>query len=78
MLAELDTLKTALRSTRKYRAALTSIFMPQAGAPGDVHRALADLDCRVVLTTNYDLLFEAVEGPPQRLAYTWLEGRQGT
>jgi hypothetical protein len=73
MLAELDTLKTTLRSTRKYRAALTSIFMPQGALFGDNHRALAGLDVNVVLTTNYDHLFEAADPPPGRLAYTWLK-----
>ncbi|MEP7120823.1 MAG: SIR2 family protein, partial [Byssovorax sp.] len=73
MLAELDTLKTALGKARKYRAALTSIFMPQGAMFGDSHRALAELDVNVVLTTNYDHLFEAADPPPRRLPYTWLK-----
>jgi tetratricopeptide (TPR) repeat protein len=76
MLTELDALKTALRSVRKYRAALTSIFMPVSPAPGDVHRALVDLGVQVLLTTNYDELLEAVEGPPARRAYTWRESER--
>jgi hypothetical protein len=58
---------------RKYRAALGSIFRPTTAAPGDVHRAIAELGANVILTTNYDLLFEAVSGPPARMAYTWRE-----
>src|SRR6185436_11322424 len=71
MLAELDTVKTALRSMRKYRAALTAVFRPANAAPGDVHRALADVGANILLTTNYDELLEAVEGPPARRVYTW-------
>ncbi len=73
MLAELDPLKTALRSVHKYRAALTSIFMPQGAACGDSHRALAALDVNVVLTTNYDHLFETADPSPGRLSYPWLK-----
>lgn len=73
MLSELDTLKTAFGGTRKYRTAMGSIFRPNGAAPGEVHRAIAELGVKVVLTTNYDLLFEAVSGPPERTAYTWRE-----
>lgn len=76
MLAELDTLKTALRSARKYRAALTALFRPVNAAPGDIHRALADAGANVLLTTNYDELLESVEGPPTRRAYTWRRSDQ--
>ncbi len=76
MLAELDTLKTAFGGVRKYRAAIGSIFRPAGAAPGDVHHAIAQLGVKVILTTNYDLLFEHVSGPPARMAYTWREADQ--
>lgn len=71
MLVALDALKTALRGTRKYQAALNAIFRPTPAAPGDVHRALVELGVPVLATTNYDQLLEHAEGPPTRAAYTW-------
>ena len=71
MLTALDMIKTALRGARKYRTALTELFRPRNAAPGDVHRALVDLGVNVLLTTNYDELLEAVEGPPARRVYSW-------
>jgi hypothetical protein len=71
MLSELDAIKTALRGVRKYQSALSAIFRPANAAPGDAHRALVELDVSLLLTTNYDLLLEAVEGPPRRTPYTW-------
>lgn len=76
MLAELDSLKTALRSARKYRAALTAIFRPPGAAPGDVHHALVELGITVLLTTNFDELLEHVEGGPARTVYTWQKAPQ--
>jgi hypothetical protein len=70
MLAELDSLRTALGS-QPYRAALTALFRPKSGAPGDVHRAVVETGVKVLLTTNFDLLLEAVEGIPSRVPYTW-------
>ncbi len=76
MLAELDTLKTALRGARKYRAALSSIFRPANAAAGDVHHALVETAVPVLLTTNYDALLELVEGPPARQVFTWKNADQ--
>ena len=73
MLAELDTLKIALRGARKYQHALNALFRPKDAVPGDVHRALLELQLRILATTNYDELYEHVEGPPVRKAYTWKE-----
>lgn len=76
MLAELDALKAALRSVRRYRAALTAIFEPPGAVPGDVHRALVELGITVLVTTNFDELLEHVEGGPTRRVYTWLKASQ--
>ena len=73
MLTGLDMLKQALRGARKYRQALTALFRPRGAVPGDVHRALVELGVNVLLTTNYDELLEAVEGPPARRVYSWRE-----
>ncbi|WP_437942694.1 SIR2 family protein [Sorangium sp. So ce341] len=73
MLRALDLVKDALDEARKYRAAISAVFRPQSVAPGDVHRALVELDIGVLVTTNYDQLLEAVEGPPVRALYTWRE-----
>ncbi|WP_437539195.1 SIR2 family protein [Sorangium sp. So ce726] len=73
MLSALDLVKQALGEVRKYRAAISAVFRPQSAAPGDVHRALTELDIDVLVTTNYDQLLEAVEGPPVRALYTWRE-----
>ncbi|WP_438003441.1 SIR2 family protein [Sorangium sp. So ce321] len=69
----LDLLKTTLGEVRKYRAALSDVFRPKGMAPGDVHRALAELDLGLLVTTNYDQLLEAVENSPVRAPYTWKE-----
>jgi hypothetical protein len=71
MLAELDTVVEALRSRRQYQAALTAVFRPKSPTPGDVHHALAALDVALLATTNYDTLFERVEGPGERAVFTW-------
>lgn len=76
MLTSLDMIKSALRGARKYREALIAIFQPMDAAPGDVHRALVGLGVDVLLTTNYDELLEAVEGPPRRRVYTWPKADQ--
>jgi hypothetical protein len=73
MLVELDSIKAALRSHRKYRTALTQIFRPANAAPGDVHRALIDLKMSIILTTNYDKLIELAEPGGTRDCYTWKE-----
>lgn len=73
MLTELDTARVALRSVRKYQTALNAIFRPKGAAPGNVHRALVELDLNMLATTNYDLLLEHAEGPPVRIAYTWMD-----
>jgi hypothetical protein len=71
MLSELDSIKTALRTSRKYQAALSHIFRPKNAAPGDVHRALIDLGVPLLLTTNYDELIERAEESGARTMYTW-------
>jgi hypothetical protein len=73
MLAELDAIKIALRSARKYQPALEAIFSPTNATCGEVHRALVDLGVSVLVTTNYDELLEHAEGPPVRAVYTWQE-----
>ena len=69
MLRELDSIKEGLGGASGYRAALATLFRPQLAAPGDVHRALAALDVDLLMTTNYDRLFELAD--PNRIAYTW-------
>ncbi|WP_437923409.1 SIR2 family protein [Sorangium sp. So ce291] len=73
MLNCLDLVKNALDEVRKYRAAISAVFRPHIMAPGDVHRALAELDLGLLVTTNYDQLLEAVENSPVRAPYTWKE-----
>jgi hypothetical protein len=67
MLAELGVLKVAL--DRDYRDAMNRIFRPADAAPGPLHRALAELHCRLVLTANIDQLIE--KSDPTRQAFTW-------
>lgn len=67
MLAELDTLRTAL--DRQYRQALAEVFRPQDAAPGAAHDALAALEPPAILTTNYDDLIELADRG--RKPYTW-------
>ncbi len=69
MLLELDTVKHKL--DRDYANALSAIFRPHDAAPGAAHRAIMALQASFVLTTNYDQLLEATEGPPTRQVYTW-------
>ena len=76
MLVELDTIKTALQSTRKYRAALTALFRPVNATPGDVHRALVEVDAKVLVTTNYDGLLELVGNRRGQGVYTWQKADQ--
>jgi hypothetical protein len=68
-LAELGTLQKRLG--RRYRAALDDIFRPRDAAPGVVHRTIASMNPRVVLTSNYDQLIELADPPPRRQPYTW-------
>ncbi len=70
MLSELDVVKQKLGDD--YGNALSAIFRPRDAAPGAAHQAIMALGPRIVLTTNYDLLLEAVEGPLLRQPYTWL------
>lgn len=76
MLSEFDTLKTALNGFQKYQAALNHIFRPKTAAPGDVHRALVELNASVVLTTNYDELVEHSFVQGRRSVYTWREAEK--
>ena len=71
MLAELGALRAAL--DRDYQAALHDIFDPPDAEPGAAHQAIAALGVSAVLTTNYDQLLEAVDPPPRRQRYTWLQ-----
>jgi hypothetical protein len=67
MLRQLDLVKDKLGAD--YAAALTTIFRPDNAAPDAAHRAVMELKARTVLTTNYERLLEAVEGPPARETY---------
>lgn len=69
MLIQLDAVKRKLGD--EYGKALSAIFRPRDAAPGAAHRALVALDTRVILTSNFDQLIEAAEGPPSRSVYTW-------
>jgi tetratricopeptide (TPR) repeat protein len=70
MLAMLDGFQAAL--DRSYQQALTSVFRPDPITPGDVHKALVELDVALLATTNYDELIEEAGGP-RRAVYTWRE-----
>ncbi len=74
MLRRLDQLKDRLGAD--YPAALDQIFRPPDAAPGATHQAVMALGAQVVLTTNYDPLLEAVEGPPTRTVYTWKQAQK--
>lgn len=69
MLGHLDALKRKLSDD--YGKALAAIFRPADGAPGAAHQAIMAMGAQILLTTNYDRLLEAQEGPPRRDAYTW-------
>lgn len=69
LLVKLDLLKSRLGGD--YSHVLAAIFRPDDATPGEAHRALLALRAPFVLTTNYDQLLEALEGPHLRQAYTW-------
>jgi SIR2-like domain len=71
-LQELDDFKTRLGTN--YQAAINAIFRPLSISPGDIHRALDELDVPLLVTTNYDHLLEHAEKSTSRRArYTWKE-----
>jgi len=69
MLVHLDALKRKLGD--EYGKTLAAIFRPADEAPGAAHQAIMAIGAQTLLTTNYDRLLEAQEGPPRREAYTW-------
>jgi hypothetical protein len=68
MLRQLDQVKDKLGA--HYAAALSSIFRPIDTEPGAAQRAIATLNAPLVITTNYDKLFEVAEQSPARAMYT--------
>lgn len=69
MLGALDLVKSKLGND--YDNALDAIFRPRDAMPGAAHQVLKALAPQIVLTTNYDQLIEAADGPPRRQVYTW-------
>lgn len=69
MLRELGMVKQKLG--HDYGNAISAIFRPLDAEPGSAHRAILALRTQIVLTSNYDQLLEAVEGPLLRPNYTW-------
>ena len=68
-ITRLDPVKQALG--RNYKDAIDAIFRPRGMKCGDVHRAVIELGCSLVVTTNYDQLLESAEGAPARDVHTW-------
>jgi WD40 repeat protein len=75
MLAALGVLRSKLGKDF-YQRALNDIFRPRDARPGPVHRAIAQLGVRAVLTTNYDPLIEEVSETPRRSVFSWKESAQ--
>jgi len=75
MLAALGVLRSKL-GRDFYQRALNDIFRPRDASPGAVHRIIAQLGVRAMLTTNYDGLIEEVSETPRRSVFTWMESAQ--
>jgi hypothetical protein len=73
MLRQLDQVKDKLGTD--YATAITSIFRPLGAQPGAAHHAIVALNAPLVITTNYDKLFEIADQSPTRAIYT---GKRGT
>lgn len=58
-----------------YQSALLDIFRPTGAQPGAAHRALAELQLPLVLTTNYDGLLEFALDRGT-VAFTWKQAQQ--